>query len=270
MTKPFISIITITCQNLAGLQATIESVLGQTARDYEYIVIDGGSSDGTRELLARLSDRLAYWVSEPDGGIYEAMNKGIAQARGTYCLFMNAGDRFHRPDVLERCTPLMQGDKDFYIGHQQNVGAHPLLVRAPGKVNAVMLATKFLSHQAAFIRTSLLKVRPYDTSLRVHADWKQMFTELILNSATYQRLDLVVADFDTSGISHSGIPCNERDEELRRLFPPRLHQCICPDDAFTRKMLYALFKERPLERDLKLLRNVLKQLAKDLFAKARR
>lgn len=268
MADPFISIITITRQNLTGLKSTMDSVLEQTARNYEFIVIDGGSSDGTPELLSQQDGHLSYWVSEPDGGIYEAMNKGIAQARGMYCIFMNAGDRFHRPDVLERCIPLMQEGKDFYIGHQQNMGAHPFLTQAPGEVNAVMLAMKFLAHQATFIRTSLLKARPYDTGMRINADWKQMYTELILNSATYQRLDLVVADFDTNGISHSGIPCNERDKELRRLFPPRLHQCICPDDAFTRKMLYALFKERPLERDLKLLRNVLKQLFKDLLGKA--
>ena len=90
--KPTLSIITVNLNNCDGLQKTIDSVVGQTFTDYEWIVIDGGSMDGSRELIEQYADCLAYWCSEPDNGIYNAMNKGISRATGEWLLFLNSGD----------------------------------------------------------------------------------------------------------------------------------------------------------------------------------
>ena len=97
-----LSIITVNYNNRDGLQKTIDSVICQTFKDYEWIIIDGGSTDGSRELIEQYQDHFAYWCSEPDKGVYNAMNKGIAKAKGEYVNFMNSGDCFADANVLER------------------------------------------------------------------------------------------------------------------------------------------------------------------------
>ena len=106
-----LSIITVNRNNLAGLTRTIESVLGQTDRDFEYLVIDGASSDGSRELLEQ-TPGIDYWVSEPDAGIYEAMNKGLARASGEYLQFINSGDRLFEPDTIRSSASVSRRDRD--------------------------------------------------------------------------------------------------------------------------------------------------------------
>jgi len=96
-----LSIITINKNNAAGLEKTIESVIGQTSNDFEYIVIDGASSDGSVEVIQKYADKINYLVSEPDTGVYNAMNKGIRKAQGTYCLFLNSGDWLVSPETLD-------------------------------------------------------------------------------------------------------------------------------------------------------------------------
>jgi glycosyltransferase involved in cell wall biosynthesis len=261
-----VSIITINYNHLAGLQRTMASVFAQTATDYEYIVIDGGSTDGSAEAVAAHADRLAYAVSEPDGGIFPAMNKGIAVARGEYCLFMNSGDTFHAPDVLQQVLPRLRGG-DFYIGDQQETGGRRR--RAPEYVTAGMLAYKYLPHQSAFIRTALLKARPYCVTCGLVADWRQMFEEMVLHDAGYEHLDLVVADFEVTGVSHNPASAQQmeasRQQTLRELLSRAVAAELRGYDAFDRRVRRALAKENALQRDLKILRNVLKQLPRDMW-----
>ena len=95
------SIITVNYNNKEGLRKTIESVVRQTYRDFEFIVIDGGSTDGSTDILKEYDEQINYWVSEKDSGIYNAMNKGIKKSIGDYLIFMNSGDCFYQNDVLE-------------------------------------------------------------------------------------------------------------------------------------------------------------------------
>ena len=97
-----ISIITVVFNNKVGLEATIQSVINQTYNDIEYIIIDGGSEDGTKEILEQYSSNINYWVSENDNGIYHAMNKGAAKASGSYLLFLNAADVLADNKVIEK------------------------------------------------------------------------------------------------------------------------------------------------------------------------
>ena len=101
-----LSVITINYNNRDGLRKTIESVVNQTCRDFEYIIIDGGSTDGSVDVIKQYADRIDYWVSEPDKGIYHAMNKGIAVAHGEYLNFMNSGDCFYESTVVENVLQL--------------------------------------------------------------------------------------------------------------------------------------------------------------------
>lgn len=110
-----VTIITVNYNNLEGLKRTIPSVLSQTFHDYEYIVIDGGSTDGSKEYIESQQQGLTYWVSERDKGIYPAMNKGIAQAHGEYCIFMNSGDHFFSSVALEQAALELDGT-DFCVG----------------------------------------------------------------------------------------------------------------------------------------------------------
>ena len=109
------SIITVNYNNKDGLKKTIESVIHQSYRDFEYIIIDGGSTDGSAELLKEYSDKITYWVSEPDKGIYNGMNKGIAKATGDYLNFMNSGDCFYADDVLQHVADYNY-NADFIVG----------------------------------------------------------------------------------------------------------------------------------------------------------
>ena len=109
------SIITVNYNNKNGLEMTIKSVLGQTCKDFEYIIIDGGSTDGSVEVIKKYASRIDYWVSEPDKGVYNAMNKGIRKATGDYLNFMNSGDAYHSTSALEIIAGL-HSDDDIIIG----------------------------------------------------------------------------------------------------------------------------------------------------------
>ena len=111
-----LSIITVNLNNCDGLQKTIDSVVSQTFKDFEWIVIDGGSTDGSKELIEQYADHFTYWVSEPDKGIYNAMNKGIRVAKGDYLQFLNSGDYLYDRTTLEKCL-LPQNNADVIYGN---------------------------------------------------------------------------------------------------------------------------------------------------------
>lgn len=265
-----LTVVTINYNNREGLEKTLRSVTSQLSSEVEYIVIDGGSTDGSVELIQKYEKYIAYWVSEPDKGIYNAMNKGIAHASGEYINFMNSGDCFHATDVLSRVLPLLKG-KDFYVGGQIHVyedKSNTLRV-APQSIKFVNLAHQALPHQATFIRTALLKKRPYDESYRIAADWEQMFYELIIDNASYEAIPFVVADFDMMGISsdprNNDLQREECDRVRKTLLPNRIRDFVDNSNPLQRKILYAFGYESPMKRDMKILRNAVKLLLNDIF-----
>lgn len=198
-----LSIITVNYNNKAGLQKTIDSVVAQTWLDFEWIVIDGGSTDGGKELIEQYQDNITYWCSEPDRGIFNAMNKGVKYAKGDYCLFLNSGDRLHDNHVIEKVIPLLS-DSDFITGNECVVNSQYKEIRIrknPSVFDKYQLLIGCLWHQSTFIRTSLLKERPYDETFRVVGDWETTFYQLVLKNKTYQHIDILVSDFVEGGIS---------------------------------------------------------------------
>ena len=111
---PKISVITINYNNKEGLEKTIESVVNQSLQDFEYIVIDGNSTDGSQEILEKYTAKISHAVSEPDTGIYNAMNKGIKAATGEYILFLNSGDEFYATQSLEKAAEHLTGEDIIY------------------------------------------------------------------------------------------------------------------------------------------------------------
>ena len=214
-----LSIITINYNNREGLRKTIESVVNQTCQDFEYIVIDGGSTDGSAEVIKEYSDKIDYWVSEPDKGIYNAMNKGIKKALGEYCIFMNSGDYFYSPDTIETVFS-KQVTTDIICG---NTHTNKLKV-PPQEITLDYLFNNSICHQCAFIRTSLMKKYEYDENYKIVADRKFFIQALILDNCSYQAVNVDVVNYDINGFSATNPVLSrlEYDKVLEELIPQRI------------------------------------------------
>lgn len=217
-----LSIITINYNNAAGLEKTIKSVISQTCKRYEFIIIDGGSKDGSKDIIERHQDQITYWVSEPDNGIYNAMNKGVKVAKGEYCIFMNSGDIFYTNNVIGEFFEKANNEKDIIEGNCYLQGR---VMKLPESISGIFLFKNALCHQAAFIRTSLLKTDPYLEDYKIASDWIFFFNTLILKNRTYQHIDLIVCDFDCTGISatNKDLGYIERKQWLQKAIPQRIY-----------------------------------------------
>lgn len=220
MTK--FSIITINYNNSQGLKQTIESVVSQSFSDYEYIVIDGGSKDGSKDVIEDFADRIAYWVSEPDSGIYNAMNKGVSKASGEYCLFLNSGDVLHSNNVLEQ---IAAGglDTDLLIGKVRYLNTGQLS-SLPDVLTMKHFYSRSLPHPSTFMKRTIFESLHYDESFRIVSDWKLFIEVVIMRNASYAFSDVVVTDFDTTGISATNkrLVDAERRKVLETMFPQRV------------------------------------------------
>ena len=214
-----LSIITINYNNRDGLLKTIDSVISQKHKNYEYIIIDGGSTDGSLQILKANDHMIDYWVSERDKGIYHAMNKGIDRAHGDYCIFMNSGDIFYSDEVTREVESYLTGE-DVITGDMKCAN----LYHAPAEVTMRTFYTYTLPHQATFIRTAVQKDIKYDEGFKIISDWKFFLQVLILNNGTYKRLPFTVAEYDVNGISSTSpeLYKQERDLVLNQMFPQRV------------------------------------------------
>lgn len=218
------SIITINYNNRDGLETTINSVLGQSYKDFEYIIIDGGSTDGSVEVIKRYESQIDYWVSEPDKGVYNAMNKGIGKASGDYLNFMNSGDTYHSSTALESIAKLHSED-DIIIGGYYETGKGVSHTIPPQDVTLLTLLKYTINHQATFIKKSLFDKRLYDESYIIMADAKFNFQSIILDNCSVKITEDVIADYDTNGISSNyELYKIERQRFLKELFPTRVLQ----------------------------------------------
>jgi len=216
------SIITINFNNREGLELTINSVINQTFRDYQYIIIDGGSTDGSVEIIKKYAEKIDYWISEPDKGIYNAMNKGIGHAVGDYLNFMNSGDAFHTESVLKDIAE-MNYDEDIIIGGFYDNEKKIKHIIPQQDVTLLTLLKHSINHQATFYKRELFSKRLYDESYEILADSKFNFTSIIHNNCSVKLLDCIVANYDTNGVSSNYDNMKkERTRMLEELFPPRI------------------------------------------------
>lgn len=167
-----LSIITVNYNNLGGLKKTLESVTCQSVKDYEWIVIDGGSTDGSKELLEEYSNIIDFWVSEKDHGIYEAMNKGIKVAKGDYLQFLNSGDSLADPDIIKRFCE-RQNTEDLIYGNAIIVDGNDDEVKrfhSPDFVKFSYFFGHALNHQATFFSKRCFKDYLYNEGNRIASD----------------------------------------------------------------------------------------------------
>jgi len=197
-----LSLITINYNDKLGLQKTFDSVFSQTSNDFEYLVIDGNSNDGSVALIEENQDKISYYISEPDKGIYNAMNKGIKAAKGEYILFINSGDKLASNTVIEQVLPKLVESAIIYgklIYSENNI--QKSIFTPPNKLDLPFFVNHFLPHPASFIKKDLFDNVLYNENLRIVSDWEFFLKTIIVDKASYKFVDLTISDFDFSGVS---------------------------------------------------------------------
>lgn len=178
-----LSVITINYNNASGLELTMESVFGQTFIDVEYVVIDGGSSDGSKELIQANAAKIDFWCSENDKGVYNAMNKGVLHATGEYVLFLNSGDYLYDSSVLAKILPSLTGEGIVYgdLMFMPEGGGEGSVFVYPEILDVDYFMERSLGHPASFIKRELLTVSPYNEEYRIVSDWEFFSGRLFMN-----------------------------------------------------------------------------------------
>ena len=191
-----ISIITVTYNNMKGLESTIKSVDSQTNKNFEFIIVDGASSDGSLELIKKYDGVITRWVSEPDSGIYNAMNKGVKMATGEYCLFMNSGDLLYSSTTMEELIS-QNLDADFVEGRIAFGNSPGKYSNPPEKRTLWSYIYGFNNcHQASLISRELLLRIPYDESYKIAADLKFNMEAIICNNCSYKTIGTIVCNYE--------------------------------------------------------------------------
>jgi glycosyltransferase involved in cell wall biosynthesis len=214
MNTPLITVVTVVRNGVLTLEQTIQSVINQTYKNIEYIIIDGASTDGTVDIIKKYEKHLAYWVSEPDRGIYDAMNKGIDRATGEWVNFMNAGDWFATFTVIEKlinenifennCGAIIYGNRDINI--------NGILKRQIANLSNIKYCMDIF-HQSCFIYTYLHKEYQFDTSYKICGDW-DFFYRMINENVKFVKTDVNISIVSDGGISSNYIKRKIEDFKL--------------------------------------------------------
>jgi glycosyltransferase involved in cell wall biosynthesis len=218
-----LSIITINLNNLAGLKKTFDSVISQTDNDFEYLIIDGGSTDGSYEFIEKNSEKINYWVSESDHGIYHAMNKGIKQASGEYCFFLNSGDYLVNDQVIKKVFRQNLGE-DIIFGNLLVFFDGKFKGKSNGKPTLTFLDvySSIPKHQSSFIKRELFhRFGFYNEDLKIVADWEFFLKTIGFGEVSYKYLELDISCFDNDGISNNSgnLTIDERNSVIDRYVP---------------------------------------------------
>ncbi|MGZ4044548.1 MAG: glycosyltransferase family 2 protein [Bacteroidia bacterium] len=215
-----LSIITINYNNLEGLKKTMESVINQTSMAFEYIVIDGGSTDGSREIIESNTSKIAYWISEKDNGIYDAMNKGIRKAAGEYLLFLNSGDTLFERNTIEKVIPFLNQTEIVY--GDMKISENGIISEGfmPAKLTLEHMIRDTLWHPVSFIKAELFtKFGLYETAYKICGDYDFFFKTVIANKVSTRHIKQFISVFDLHGLSsnleNTGIIKQEKNKIQR-------------------------------------------------------
>ena len=223
-----LSIITVNLNNKEGLKKTFKSIISQTYKDYEWIVIDGGSTDGSKELIEEYRQYFSFWISESDKGVFNAMNKGLAHVSGEFVNFMNSGDVFYESTTLEKVfSEHLEGDM-VYGNWLISKDGKMIFVQAPDNVTLDFFYEKNICHQAMFIKSLILKKEGYDENFRIVADWVR-WIKMLLDGQTTQHIDHTICIYDkNNGLSSD--PTNKlyilEKEKKQETFPPNIRTLV--------------------------------------------
>lgn len=197
-----ISVITVVYNDIDGIESTIASVLSQQYDNIEYIIVDGGSTDGTREIVEGYRDRGVKVISEADNGIYDAMNKGAALATGEYVLFLNSGDSFFSDDVGARFAAL-DAHEDLVYGSSMYRRPDGKTWICKGNMDHLLKGMPF-SHQACFVRTSIQNRLKFDNTFRITADY-DFILRAHKQGFSFRPIEIIVANYCMDGVSSTDL-----------------------------------------------------------------
>ena len=252
-----LTIITINRDNAEGLEKTMRSVLSQTCQDIEYVVVDGASTDGSVEVIRRYAESFGErmnWVSEPDSGVYNAMNKGIRMATGEYLQFLNSGDYLATDDVTERILAEIecQDNPPILYGNLYKSYPNGRQVLAKGlhgcKITLLKMYRYTLHHNSTYIQRRLFEeYGVYDENLKIVSDWKWFLQVIVFGGIVPKYIDYPIDVYDMSGISSTNKELKEQEhqEVLKDLLPPAIlddyEQYSVAMERFSRRKRYPLF-----------------------------
>ncbi len=198
--KPKITIITVTYNAEKTLENTILSVINQTYPNKEYLIMDGNSKDKTKEIIKKYRDKITLFISEPDQGLYDAMNKGVKLAKGDWVIFMNSGDSFYNNQVLENIFSIDQKNSDIIYGDSKIIYPENFNRIAKALNPEKLLFGMICSHQATFSKVELLNQHPFNLDYKLACDY-DFFLKQYLAGKKFLKLDQVIATVDAGGVS---------------------------------------------------------------------
>ena len=203
--QPLISIITVVYNGVDFLEETIQSVLNQSYEHIEYIVIDGGSTDGTVDIIKKYEDKIDYWVSERDDGIYDAMNKGMVVATGDFALFLNGGDRLYESGTLTKVCTLIEKRDIAYFGRAKITSPHSTWLHPTKSISQkdipLWLKSEAPNHQAILFPKIFYKQYFYDLRFKIFAD--AGYKDKVKSLYGFSFIDIIICEFEFGGVSSS-------------------------------------------------------------------
>lgn len=198
--RPLVSVVTVVFNGEKYLEETIQSVINQTYDNFEYIIIDGGSTDGTIDIIKKYEDKISYWVSEPDNGIFDAMNKGIDVATGEWINFMNAGDGFYANNTLwEVFSTNNYQNIDVIYGNHNVIYPSKTRIAKAGDIKNIWKGSQFC-HQASFIASNTHKANKFNFANKIGADF-EFFYALYKKNKAFKYVDITIANYSAGGVS---------------------------------------------------------------------
>ena len=240
--SPQVSIITINLNNGNELENTLLSVHNQTYKNFEYIIIDGGSSDNSLNVITTNSDKITLYISEPDNGIYDAMNKGIRMAKGSWLLFLNAGDLLCDNLVLENIfSRLVIKDYDILYGGVKLKCKDDYEIVMPSELCSFFYKMPFC-HQSSFVKNDILKEKEFNQNYKIAADY-DFFCQMYRERKKFKKINLCVSVFADGGVS--SINKKQMYDEFKTISNTWFN-------GFFRKKMYICYKYFVLLRKLKI------------------
>lgn len=226
-----ISIITINLNNKNGLVNTINSVTSQVYAKIEYIIIDGGSTDGSIDIIREREKSISYWISESDNGIYDAMNKGILKSTGDFCLFLNSGDFLVNDKVLSDIFSTKH-DSDILIGDCKITKSDKVVFTAQQREKITLKAfyKKTIPHQSTFIRRQLFNTLGlYNNNYVIHGDYDFWLRAIICHNCSVENLDIIVSNYNLEGISSNEMNKSISEREMQEIIAKYIPQRVLQD-----------------------------------------
>lgn len=215
---PVLTIITVNLNNASGLRKTIESVICQTFADYEYLIIDGGSTDGSVEVIKEYAERFTYWVSEPDCGIYDAMNKGVKYTHGEWIIFMNSGDVFCQKNVLTDIFSINSyNDTDIIYGNTI-VKDINTTIKPSAIINKNFFFFNTICHQSLFLRRNIFdQIGYHSLHYKIISD-REFLLRAAIKYVNFKYVDVDICIWESQGFSSKNIHLiKDEESEMRNI-----------------------------------------------------